>query len=204
MDTTGVTWTCYYGGIASFSIDVVHAFSNCHTLPTRSKVLQQFLTLSTGYEYSQLPVALYSLTYTMLRSVFEVDYYTGVGSVCTSRDHKIMSVNESGRDNAQTQAESDSNQRLNVSDSGHGTSISTENAPELLLNACKNGRLVDVRELVAGKTVELKNCIANNPHGDTPLHIAAYFGHKDIVQYLVEEEGCEVDSRNRYQNTPLH
>ena len=134
------------------------------------------------------------------------NHYTGVSSVCTSTDPKIMSMNESGRgsgDTAQTKAESDSNQQLDVSVSCQGTGISTESAPELLL-ACKNGRLIDVRELVAGKKVQLNNCVANNPHGDTPLHVAAYFGHKDIVQYLVEKEGCEVDSRNRYQKTPLH
>ena len=96
-----------------------------------------------------------------------------------------------------------------MSDSGVGTSSSecsksyTDADVEQLLKACEEGRLVDVRELVAGKK-ELKNCVANNPQGDTPLHIAVNFGHMDIVQYLVEEGGCKVDSRNRYKNTPLY
>ena len=67
-----------------------------------------------------------------------------------------------------------------------------------MLRACEFRRLVDVREVVGGKKVQLKNCIAKNPHGDTPLHIAAYFGHKEIVEYLVEEAGCRIESRNRY------
>ena len=75
---------------------------------------------------------------------------------------------------------------------------------EQLFRACEKGRLVDVRELVAGTKVDLKNCVIKDPHEDTPLHIAAKFDHMDIVQYLVEEEGCEVDSRNRYKNTPLY
>ena len=95
-----------------------------------------------------------------------------------------------------------------MSDSGIGTSSgfskSYTDANEQLLIACKEGRLVDVRELVAGKKVELKNCITKDRHEDTPLHIAAKFGHMDIVQYLVQEGGCEVDSRNKYQNTPLY
>ena len=115
-------------------------------------------------------------------------------SFCAGTDPK-KSMNESDKGSADT-AESNAK-----SDSGLGTSMSTESK---VLKACKEGRLVDVRELVAGKKVELKNCVAKNPHGDSPLHVAAYFGHKDVVQYLVEEGGCKVDSRNRYRNTPLH
>ena len=52
-----------------------------------------------------------------------------------------------------------------MSDSGNGSEFSksyTTDPKELLLRACEEGRLVDVRELVAGKKVELKNCITED------------------------------------------
>ena len=79
-----------------------------------------------------------------------------------------------------------------------------ENYKERVLKACENGRLVDVRELAAGKKIPLKNCIAKSAHGDTPLHVAAYFGHKNIVEYMIVEEEFDVEIRNSYKNTPLH
>ena len=79
-----------------------------------------------------------------------------------------------------------------------------EEYKERVLGACQYGRLVDVRELAAGKKIPLKNCIAKSAHGDTPLHVAAYFGHKNIVEYMIVEEEFEVEIRNSYENTPLH
>ena len=75
---------------------------------------------------------------------------------------------------------------------------------EKFLKACQYGRLVDVRELAAGKKIPLKNCIAKSAHGDTPLHVAAYFGHKNIVEYMIVEEDFDVEIKNNYENTPLH
>ena len=33
--------------------------------------------------------------------------------------------------------------------------------------------------------------------GQTPLHLAAQYGHLTTVQYLIEEGGAEVDVRDR-------
>ena len=49
-----------------------------------------------------------------------------------------------------------------------------------------------------------------NPHTctddekSTPLHWASRRGFLKIVKYLVEEQRCDVDCRNKYGDTPLH
>ena len=88
-----------------------------------------------------------------------------------------------------------------------GTESREETAVELrerLLNACRHGRLVDVRELVGERLVDLPSCLVKDPHADTPLHVAALHGNKSIVEYLIDEADCDAESRNAYQNTPLH
>jgi uncharacterized protein len=66
---------------------------------------------------------------------------------------------------------------------------------------------------VAGHTAEVLNRIQAHPSlleshssdGWTPLHLAAFFGHKELAEALLKE-GAQVDSRstNTMQNTPLH
>ena len=38
----------------------------------------------------------------------------------------------------------------------------------------------------------------------TPLHIAVRFGTLDVVQYMIEEQQCDVECRDKYADTPLH
>ena len=94
-----------------------------------------------------------------------------------------------------------------TSDSGYGSSFTTTVAKlhHKIVVACKNGQLEIVKELIAGKNIVWKKCVSQSDHhGDTPLHVAALYGKKIIVKYLVEETDCEVEIRNRYYNTPLH
>ncbi|MHC5718709.1 MAG: ankyrin repeat domain-containing protein, partial [Nostoc sp.] len=42
-----------------------------------------------------------------------------------------------------------------------------------------------------------------NHNNDTPLHLAAEKGHKDIVELLIAK-GADVHSRNHERDTPLH
>ena len=51
-----------------------------------------------------------------------------------------------------------------------------------------------------------QKCDLNIPgqHVGTPLHIAAYFGHLNIVRYLVDEQGCNPSCLDENKYTPLH
>ena len=40
--------------------------------------------------------------------------------------------------------------------------------------------------------------------GDIPLHKACYWGHLDIVRYLVSEQGCSTACQNKNGDIPLH
>jgi uncharacterized protein len=71
-----------------------------------------------------------------------------------------------------------------------------------LFNAC-----------VAGQTARVMDEIAANPaliesrssDGWTPLHLAAFFGHKDLAEALIKcGANVEIRSSNAMKNTPLH
>ena len=41
-------------------------------------------------------------------------------------------------------------------------------------------------------------------HNISPLHLASKHGSLDILKYLAEKHGCDVECRDGYNNTPLH
>ena len=89
------------------------------------------------------------------------------------------------------------------SSEGLGNKESDNEQQERLLDACENGRLVEVKELIEGGCVTPTLC-QTNPHHDSLLHIAAKRGHKSIVKYLVEQAKYDAESRNKFQKTLLH
>ncbi|XP_074132862.1 oxysterol-binding protein-related protein 1 isoform X2 [Sminthopsis crassicaudata] len=86
--------------------------------------------------------------------------------------------------------------------------MSTEAEQQLLHNA-RNGNTEEVRKLL--ETMERKEVIANinckgrskSNLGWTPLHLACYFGHGQVVQDLLKA-GAEVNVLNDMGDTPLH
>lgn len=48
------------------------------------------------------------------------------------------------------------------------------------------------------------NVLAQDKNGDIPLHLAAQYGHNEIVKLLVEKEADSVDNRNKDGDTSLH
>lgn len=71
-----------------------------------------------------------------------------------------------------------------------------------LWEAAAVGRLDRVRELVNANAVGING---TSHDGWTPLHLACFFGQKEIAAYLLSK-GAAVDarSRNAEHNTPLH
>ena len=115
---------------------------------------------------------------------------------------------------AKTQGNDSSKYQHDTSDSDYGTGNIGESVMSMkqsdrlqykVLKACEEGELALVKQIAAEKKIILTMCNKDREaHGDSLLHVAAFFGHKKIVQYLMEKENFEVDLRNNYKNTPLH
>ena len=70
---------------------------------------------------------------------------------------------------------------------------------EALINSAKKGDIEGIKQhLAAGGDVSFRN-----KNGDTMLNYAAYLGHKEIVELLVEN-GAEVNAKGLADWTPLH
>ena len=68
-----------------------------------------------------------------------------------------------------------------------------------LLEAAKKGKIL-LLEVALNK--DARNSF--DVYGiSTPLYVACYFGHKTIVDYLLDN-GCEINFRNESKRTPLH
>ena len=67
-----------------------------------------------------------------------------------------------------------------------------------LYEACSKGDLAMVKALTSGQDYK---AVCNL---DTPLHVACWNGHTDIVRYLVSEQGCSTACENMSGDTPLH
>ena len=70
---------------------------------------------------------------------------------------------------------------------------------EALIDSAKKGDIEGIKQhLAAGGDVSFRN-----KNGDTMLNYAAYLGHKEIVELLVEN-GAEVNAKGLADWTPLH
>lgn len=68
--------------------------------------------------------------------------------------------------------------------------------------AAMSGRTARLQEVVNGNRSWLKSFSAD---GWTPLHLAAYFGHRDAALFLIGKGAdVHVRSTNTLKNTPLH
>ncbi|XP_056131921.1 oxysterol-binding protein-related protein 1 isoform X2 [Lampris incognitus] len=80
---------------------------------------------------------------------------------------------------------------------------------EQFLRHARNGDLPGIQRLLLS-TIKEETCININCKGKsksnlgwTPLHLACYFGHKDVVEELLKA-GAEVNLPNNMGDTPLH
>ncbi|KAJ8025370.1 Tankyrase-1 [Holothuria leucospilota] len=69
-----------------------------------------------------------------------------------------------------------------------------------LFEACRNGDLTRVKKCVSSSTVNAKDVAGRK---SSPLHFAAGFGRKDVVEYLLQN-GANVHARDDGGLNPLH
>uniref|UniRef100_A0A4W4G6M2 Oxysterol-binding protein n=1 Tax=Electrophorus electricus TaxID=8005 RepID=A0A4W4G6M2_ELEEL len=78
---------------------------------------------------------------------------------------------------------------------------------EQFLQDARNGNLEGIQKLLMSKIKdETKidiNCKNRSNFGWTPLHLACYFGHKDVVEELLKA-GADANLTNNVGDTPLH
>uniref|UniRef100_A0A7N9AZ69 Oxysterol-binding protein n=1 Tax=Mastacembelus armatus TaxID=205130 RepID=A0A7N9AZ69_9TELE len=80
---------------------------------------------------------------------------------------------------------------------------------EQFLHCARNGDLLGIQKLLMSKIrdgMQINiNCKGKNKSnlGWTPLHLACYFGHKDVVEELLKA-GADVNLPNNIGDTPLH
>ena len=89
---------------------------------------------------------------------------------------------------------------------GGDVSDASESSADLsgqLIRACKDGALGKLKYLVEVKHVD-PHSRRDGEYGATQLHFALLYGHLDIVRYLVGEQQCDVECRDKNGNTPLH
>jgi len=66
------------------------------------------------------------------------------------------------------------------------------------------GDLAQVEKLVAKYGRQIVHTITDDGSGCTALHGAAVTGHLDVVKYLIEECGADVEAIDPLGSTPLH
>lgn len=79
---------------------------------------------------------------------------------------------------------------------------------ENFLRSCRNGDLGTVKQFLAyrdaGKVDFNVSCKGQSKYlGWTPLHLATYFGHRDVVECLLARN-ADVNTINENGDTPLH
>lgn len=78
---------------------------------------------------------------------------------------------------------------------------SIKDANDKLLEAAKSGNIDDVENLLNREEKVQVN--AENEFEETPLHLSAQNGHKDVVEFLLSK-GAKVDAQSDDLSTPLH
>lgn len=86
------------------------------------------------------------------------------------------------------------------SSTSNSSTILSQDPNKELFNACRNGDLIKVEKLVNTSNVNIRD---TNGRKSTPLHFAAGFGRKDIVEYLLLTGG-NVHAKDEGGLVPLH
>lgn len=93
-------------------------------------------------------------------------------------------------------------------DSSSSSSTGSE-IEDTFLRACRHGDLAVIKDMLEKRDANIYNfdisCKGKSKSnlGWTPLHLATYFGHKEVAEQLLAK-GAEINARNENGETPLH
>ncbi|XP_053379617.1 E3 ubiquitin-protein ligase MIB2-like isoform X2 [Mercenaria mercenaria] len=68
--------------------------------------------------------------------------------------------------------------------------------------ACRKGNLKAVQKILQKRMMEIKE--RKEQDGYTGLHLAAFNGNKDVVEFLIKQPMVEIDCLTKEERTPLH
>ncbi|KAJ6642767.1 Oxysterol-binding protein-related protein 1, partial [Pseudolycoriella hygida] len=98
---------------------------------------------------------------------------------------------------------------LSYDSSSSSSSSKLTDTEEAFLKACRNGDLELVIEFLKLRDTEKLifdiSCKGRSKSnlGWTPLHLATYFGHKDVMEVLLSK-GADINAINELGDTSLH
>lgn len=109
-----------------------------------------------------------------------------------------------------TQTQSFTLRTTNSTDSSSSSSTVSD-IEDKFLRACRNGDMTIIKDLLEKRDTDPEgyhfeiSCKGQSKSnlGWTPLHLATYFGHKDVVEQLLAK-GAEINAVNDNGDTPLH
>lgn len=96
-----------------------------------------------------------------------------------------------------------------ISSEDSSSSSTLTESEEAFLRACRNGDTSAVTDLLrlkdAGKCTFSVSCKGKSKSnlGWTPLHLATYFGHRDVMDILLHRD-ADINAINDNGDTPLH
>lgn len=95
-----------------------------------------------------------------------------------------------------------------MDDGDQDSESTTMQIEENFLRSCRNGDIGTVKQFLAyrdaGKVEFSVSCKGQTKYlGWTPLHLATYFGHRDVVECLLARN-ADVNAQNENGDTPLH
>lgn len=101
--------------------------------------------------------------------------------------------------------------RTTKSTDSSSSSSTVSDIEDKFLRACRNGDMTIVKDLLGKRETDPQgynfeiSCKGQSKSnlGWTPLHLATYFGHKEVVEQLLAK-GAEINAVNDNGDTPLH
>lgn len=104
--------------------------------------------------------------------------------------------------NRRTKAKTDVQKTSTKEEEKNATMTDKDNTP--LLTCIKNGNIRSVKELLETNEPASFLNVCDPLRGYSPLHMAAFYGFDDIVQYLLTFGSTHINIRDNDNYTPLH